>query len=292
MTQSGPPTHRPAPPAAAVPAASGILHGISGMPRTVLRYRGLIRAIVAKELAGRYSGTLLGPFWLLIPPAFMIFVYTVVFSQLMAPRLPGIDGAFGYSIYLCAGLLVWTPFLEAMQRAKSVFVDHANLIKKNAFPRPVLFVPVALVAAVNFALLALAFLVFLLLTRGWPDSALFVWVPACAALATLLGLAVGAVLATLNVFFRDVGQVADLAAQLLFWATPIVYPASIVPERVRELMALNPMYPLVRASQQAALGSGPVDVPSLLLPLVVCAVVAIVSGWLFSRARTDLLDRL
>lgn len=222
----------------------------------------------------------------------MIFIYTVVFSQLMAPRLPGIDDAFGYSVYLCAGLLIWTPFFEAMQRAKSVFVDHANLIKKSAFPRPVLFVPVVVVAAVNFALLALAFLAFLLLTRRWPEAGLFVWVPVCAAIAILLGLAIGAALATLNVFFRDVGQLADLAAQLLFWATPIVYPASIVPASVLGLLSLNPLFPLVRASQQVALGQEGVDLASFGLPLAAVAVTALLSTWLFARARTDLLDRL
>lgn len=292
MTQIGPPSHRSHQTAGAASAVPGIGARIASVPQTVLRYRGLIRAIVVKDLAGRYSGSLLGPLWLVIPPVFMIFIYTVVFSRLMGARLPGIDDAFGYSIYLCAGLLVWTPFLEAMQRAKSVFVDHANLIKKSAFPRPVLFVPVMLVAAVNFALLALAFFGFLLLTRGWPDTAALAWVPVCAALATLLGLAIGAVLATLNVFFRDVGQIADLASQLLFWATPIVYPASILPQGVLDVISLNPMFPLVRASQQAALGVGPVDLQSFVPPVVVTAAIAMVAAWLFARARTDLLDRL
>lgn len=292
MTQPGPRPATPLRPDGAGPAPSGIGRGIVGIPGTVLRYRGLIRAIVVRDLAGRYTGTLLGPFWLLIPPAFMIFIYTVIFSQLMAPRLPGIDDAFGYSVYLCAGLLVWTPFFEAMQRAKGVFVEHANLIKKNAFPRPVLFVPVVVVAAVNFAMLALAFLAFLLLTRRWPDPGLLVWIPVSAGIATLLGLAIGAMLATLNVFFRDVGQLADLAAQLLFWATPIVYPASIVPARVLGLLSLNPLFPLVRASQQSALGQSPVDLESLLPPLAAVAVVGLLSIGLFARARTDLLDRL
>lgn len=289
MAQSRVGSHRSVPPAH---PALGIGRGIASLPGTVVRYRSLIRAIVARELASRYRGSLLGPLWLVIPPAFMIFIYTVVFSRLMGSRLPGVEDAFGYSIYLCAGLLVWTPFLEAMQRAKGVFVEHANLIKKSAFPRPVLFVPVALVAAVNFALLALAFLVFLLLARGWPATPFFVWVPVCAGLAILLGLAVGAVLSTLNVFFRDVGQFADLAAQLLFWATPIVYPASIVPERALAWMSLNPMFHVVQASQKAALATGPVDPASLTPALVVTAIVALLSAWLFARARTDLLDRL
>ena len=257
----------------------------------MFRYRGLIRAIVSRELAGRYTGSLLGPLWLIIPPVFMIFIYTVVFSQFMRSRLPGSSDAYAYSIYLCAGLLVWTPFLEAMQRAKNVFIEHANLIKKSAFPRPVLFVPVAIVAAVNFGLLALAFLGFLLFSRGLPDPAL-AWVPLCAAIATLLGLALGAVLAVLNVFFRDVGQIAELAAQLLFWATPIVYPASILPEAILDVLALNPLFPLVHASQQAALGAGPVDARSFLAPLVCTVLVALLAGVLFSRAKADLMDQL
>lgn len=261
------------------------------LPAAILRFRGLIRAIVVRELAGRYRGSLLGPLWLLIPPVFMIFIYTVVFSEFMRSRLPGSGDVFGYSIYLCAGLLVWTPFLESMQRARNVFVEHANLIKKNAFPSPILFVPVAIVAAVNFCLLGVAFLGFLLLSGRVPGPAL-AWLPVCAALSALLGLAVGAVLAVMNVFFRDVGQFADLGAQLLFWATPIVYPSSILPERVREWMILNPLIPLVDAGQQVALGSGTIHPVALAVPLACAAAVAALGALLYARARPDLLDRI
>lgn len=264
---------------------------LRNLPGAAIRYRGLVRAIVARELIGRYSGSLLGPLWLIIPPVFMIFIYTVVFSQVMHSRLPGNNDTFGYSIYLCAGLLVWTPFLDAMQRAKNVFIEHANLIKKSAFPRSILFVPVAVVAAINFILLAIAFLGFLLITRGLPAPAL-AWIPVCAALAACLGLAVGAILAVLNVFFRDVGQVADLAAQLLFWATPIVYPASILPPAVLDLMGFNPLFPLVRISQNAALDSGALDGHTLLLPLLGTVIAGVLAVLLFSRARADLMDQL
>lgn len=271
---------------------TGTWQELRALPGVVFRYRGLIRAIVAKELVGRYNGSLLGPLWLIIPPVFMIFIYTVVFGQLMHSRLPGSTDTFGYSVYLCAGLLIWTPFLEAMQRGKNVFIDHANLIKKSAFPRPILFIPVATVAAINFALLALAFLGFLGIARGLPSPLVLAWIPLCAALAACLGLAMGAILAILNVFFRDVGQLADLAAQLLFWATPIVYPVSILPPALRDWMSLNPLFPLVLASQGAALGNGPADGISLLMPLLWAAVGALLAALLFVRARSDLMDQL
>ena len=260
------------------------------LPATVFRYRGLIRAIVVKELVGRYNGSLLGPLWLIIPPLFMVFIYTVVFAQLMGSRLPGLSDTFGYSIYLCAGLLVWTPFLDAMQRSRGVFLEHANLIKKTAFPRSILFVPVILVAGINLALFSVAFFGFLFFTKF--SVAALVWMPLCALVALLLGVAVGAVLAVLNVFFRDIGQGADLAVQLLFWATPIVYPASILPKAAAEWLGFNPMYPLVRASQTVATGIGQLDVLSLAYPVACALGVMVLASLLFARAQADLMDRI
>lgn len=269
----------------------GVLAGLLRFPANVYRFRGLVRAIVVRELAGRFTGTLLGPAWLLIPSVFMIFIFTVVFSQVMLARLPGNQGAFAYSIHLCAGMLVWVPFLEAFQRARNVFIDHANLIKKNAFPLPVLFVPVGLLAFVSFALLAIAFAGFMGVTGqgAWGAFGVF---GLHAILAILFGLALGAAFAVLNVFFRDVGQFTDLAAQLLFWATPIVYPASVLPPGIREFLALNPLYPLVQTSQQFALGA-PHAAPSGYLAVLLSLAGALVAGiLLYRRARPDLLDRL
>src|SRR5476649_2816654 len=93
--------------------------------KDVLRFRGLIYAITLRELKSRYAGSTLGPLWLIVPPVFMVFIYTVIFSRLMQARMPGIDHQYAYSIYLCAGLITWNLLLELVQRGKGVFQEDA-----------------------------------------------------------------------------------------------------------------------------------------------------------------------
>src|SRR5690606_30066910 len=118
------------------------------------RFRGLVRAIAERDLRARYTGSVLGPLWLILQPLAMILIYTLVFSQVMQARLPGTQaGTFGYSVFICAGLISWGLFTEISQRTKGMFLEHANLIKKVHFPKLVLLVPIVVVACFNFLVL-------------------------------------------------------------------------------------------------------------------------------------------
>ena len=114
------------------------------MLRALWAYRGFISGSVKREFQSKYRNSLLGAAWTVINPLAMIVVYTVIFSQVMKARLPGVDSAFAYSIYLCAGLLTWGFFAEIVGRAQNVFIEHANLMKKLSFPRMTLPIIVVL----------------------------------------------------------------------------------------------------------------------------------------------------
>jgi lipopolysaccharide transport system permease protein len=120
--------------------------------RALWAYRGFIVGSVKREFQSNYRTSMLGAAWMLINPLAMIFVYTVIFSQIMQAKLPGIESAFAYSIYLCAGVLTWGLFSEITVRAQNVFVAQANLLKKISFPRLCLPVAVVANACVNFAI--------------------------------------------------------------------------------------------------------------------------------------------
>lgn len=113
-----------------------------GMLRSMWSYRGFISGSVKREFQSRYRNSLLGAAWTVLNPLAMIVVYTVIFSQVMRARLPGVDSGFAYSIYLCAGVLTWGLFAEIVSRAQNVFLKNANLIKKISFPRICLPVPI------------------------------------------------------------------------------------------------------------------------------------------------------
>ena len=212
-------------------------------------YRGFILGSVKREFQSKYRNSLLGAAWTVINPLAMIVVYTVIFSQVMKAKLPGMDSSFGYSIYLCAGSLTWGLFAEIVGRGQNIFLDNANLLKKISFPRMTLPTIAVLNALVNFAIIFSLFLAFLVAAGFWPG---WVLVAALAVLAVqlLLAIGLGMVLGVLNVFFRDVGQFFGIFLQFWFWFTPVVYPASILPEQVKLFMAWNPMYPVIGSYQR------------------------------------------
>src|SRR3546814_309074 len=133
-------------------AVYGACAMVMALTRSVWGYRGFILGNVKREFQSKYRNSLLGAAWTVLNPLAMIVVYTVIFSEVMRAKLPGIDTTFGYSIFLCAGVLVWTYFAEIIGRAQSVFIENANLLKKISFPRMCLPVVVVANATLNFAI--------------------------------------------------------------------------------------------------------------------------------------------
>ena len=215
-----------------------------GLLRDVWHYRGFVQGSIRREIATQYRGSLLGATWVLIGPTVMILIYTLVFSHLMQSRLSGVDSAFGYGIFLCAGLLPWTLFTESITRLQAVFVTNSNLMKKAMFPRICLPVIALGTATFNFAVIGTLFLIFLLVSGSFPGPVLLAALPALA-VQVALAMGLGMLAATLNVFFRDVGQAVTLALQFWFWLTPIVYPLGSLPGWAQSVLAWNPMAVLV-----------------------------------------------
>lgn len=259
--------------------------------RALWAYRGFILGSMQREFQARYRNSLLGATWAVLNPLAMIVVYTVIFSQIMQARMPGLDPTFGYSIYLCAGLLTWGLFAEITSRAQNMFIEHGNLLKKLSFPRLCLPVVVVGSAGLNFAIIFGLFTVFLLISGhfpGWPFLAL---VPVLLVLV-LLAIGLGITLGVLNVFFRDVGHAFGIFLQFWFWLTPIVYPASVLPAGLRPWLVLNPMASLMTAFQDILATSQWPKWDSL-WPTALLAVATCVLGLrLFRRRSGELVDEL
>ena len=221
---------------------------MGAMLKSLWAYRGFILGSVKREFQSKYRNSLLGAAWTVINPLAMIIVYTVIFSQVMRAKLPGIDTTFAYSIYLCAGVITWGLFAEITGRAQNVFLEHANLLKKLSFPRLCLPVILILNAGVNFLIIFGLFTAFLVISGNFPGWVYFATIPLLIIqIAFAVGL--GITLGVLNVFFRDIGQLFGVVLQFWFWLTPIVYPVTILPQSLRPLMDLNPMAGLVGAYQ-------------------------------------------
>jgi lipopolysaccharide transport system permease protein len=259
------------------------------------RVRTFVWSLVVREFRARYLGSALGAGWNVVQPLAQIFVYTIVFAQVMGARLRGVDDPLAYGIFLCAGLLPWTAMAEVIERSKGIYLEHSGLLKHSSFPRWTLPAVVVGTATINFAVIFLVFLGVLGVMGKLPGLSLLALAPAFAIQGALaIGIALG--LSALNVYLRDLGPAVSIAMQFWFWLTPIVYPIAVVPAVLQPWLRCNPLVPIVECSQAAILSSPLTDWPAMLIglwPSALIAVVAVFTGWrIHRRLAPNLADEL
>lgn len=259
--------------------------------KALYQYRGFILGSVKREFQSRYRRSMLGALWLVLQPLAMILIYTLVFSQVMRAKLPGIDSSYAYSIYLCAGSLTWGLFAEIIGRAQGVFIENANMLKKLNFPRICLPAIISLSALLNFAIIFALFMLFLIVVGHFPGFSLIAMLPLLL-LQMAFALGLGITLGVLNVFFRDVGQFMGIFLQFWFWFTPIVYPMAIIPEWAHRYMMMNPMADMVVAYQTILVQHQWPDWGSLWPALVISVVTLVLGLHLFRKHSADMVDEL
>ena len=264
---------------------------IASLSREAWQFRDFILASVKREFAARYQGTQLGVFWPIAHPLALIVIYTLIFSEIMRPRLPGYEGRFAYSIYLTAGLITWTLFADLLTRLVGVFVHNGGLLKKVSIPKIAFPVIATASALVHFAIILAIFVVFLMVTGAFPGTPLLGIIPVLA-IAVLFSLGLGVLLGTINVFYRDVEQSTGIFLQFWFWLTPIVYPADAVPEFVRMVLSWNPLWPVVRAMHDIFLNQRYPAWPTLIYPLVFAMVLVTLGRTAFNHLAHELVDEL
>ncbi len=257
----------------------------------IWQYRGFILGNVKREFQSKYRNSLLGVTWSVLNPLSMIVVYTVIFSQVMRAKLPGVDSQYAYSIYICSGILTWGLFADIILRSQNVFLDNANLIKKLNFPKICLPVTVIGSALVNFSIIFSLFTIFLIVSNDFPGIPYFALIPILL-IMMVLAIGLGMVVGVMNVFFRDVGQFFGIVLQFWFWLTPIIYPATILPESLHPLMKYNPMASIVDACQKILVHGTLPDWQGLLYPLCLGAVLCIIGMNLFRKHIGEMVDEL
>jgi lipopolysaccharide transport system permease protein len=245
-----------------------------------------------REVIGRYRGSMLGLLWALFNPLVMLAMYTFLFGVVFRARwgLAG-EGGFEYGLVLFIGLIVHGVFAECVTRAPGLLLQHVNLVKRVVFPLEVL--PwTLLVSALFHAVVSLTVwfaVAFLTGVRpGWTALLLpLVLVP-------LAPLTLGCTwfLASLGVFVRDVGQLVVLAVTMLLFLSPILYPATAVPQEYRGLLALNPLTPIVEGARAVLVAGRLPDFTRLGLALALNLLVAWLGYWWFQRTRKGFADVL
>ncbi|EFL92711.1 permease component pf ABC-type transporter [Candidatus Regiella insecticola LSR1] len=255
------------------------------------RYRFFIFSSIKTELRTKFIRSRLGGLWMILNPLAQVIIFAFVLSAVLSARLPGINNQYAYAIYLMAGTLGWTLFAEIVNRCLTLFIDNGNILKKLAFPKIALPLIVMGSALVNNLLLFIAILAIFGLLGHTPGMALL-WLPILMAIMVALALGIGLTLGILNVFIRDIGQVVPVVMQFVFWLTPIVYMANIIPAQYHSWLVCNPLIPIVTAYQDILLYNRAPQWLDLTNTLIIALVLLLGSLVLFRKASPEMVDQL
>lgn len=240
-------------------------------------YRDLLFFLAWRDISVRYKQTALGAAWAIIQPFFSMVVFSLFFGQLA--KIPS-DGV-PYPIFSYTAMLPWTYFSSAMTNSSNSLVGSSNLLTKVYFPRLVIPLASVLPAVVDFAIafvVLLGMMVFYHITPTWN----LIWLPAFLLLALITALGVGLWLSAMNVKYRDIRYVIPFLVQFWMFASPVTYPASMVPERWRVLYGLNPMAGVIEGFRWALLGTNTAPGP-IIAASVAAALFLLISGAFYFR---------
>jgi homopolymeric O-antigen transport system permease protein len=252
--------------------------------------RDLILLFVRRDFVAVYKQTILGPLWYLIQPLLTTVIFTFIFGSVA--KLPT-DGLPQFLFYM-SGTVVWAYFSSCLTKTSDTFITNANLFGKVYFPR--LSVPVSILMS-NLIAFGIQFGFFLFFMGYFAVSGSVIrpnwWIlltPLLIFIMAGLGLGLGIIVSSLTTKYRDLRFLVQFGAQLLMYATPVIYPASSVPERFRWIIEANPMTPIVEAFRYAFLGAGSVNPGQLLYSLVVTLVIVVLGIIMFNRVEATFMD--
>lgn len=199
----------------------------------------LLLAITLRDIRVRYQGTFLSFIWWIARPLTLGTVLYFALGRVLRVDVPN------YSVFLLSALFPWFWFSGAVQQATGIFVGNGGLLKKVRFPKLILPLSAVLFNTSQFLLTLPILIGFVLVAGISPSTTWIIGIPALIVLQLLLLIGLGTLLATLNVFFRDLGPMVDVALLLLFYLSAIIFPLDMVPDKFRPFLALNPVAPLI-----------------------------------------------
>lgn len=250
----------------------------------VWEHRELLYFLVWRDIRVRYKQTLIGVAWSVVQPLFTMLIFTAFFGMLA--KLP--SDKLPYPLFYYAALLPWTYFSGALQQVTNTMIEHQRVITKVYFPRVILPLAAVLAGLVDFAV-AVPLLAGMMVIYGIVPGFAMLLLPAFLLLAVVTAFAVGLWLSALNAIYRDVRYVVPFFIQCWMFASPVVYPSSLVPEHWRALYGINPMAGVIEGFRWAVLGQG--QAPMLLGVSLLTVLIVLVGGLLyFQRMEGTIVD--
>jgi lipopolysaccharide transport system permease protein len=251
----------------------------------IWRYRELLYFLVWRDVKVRYKQTVIGAAWVILQPVLAIIVFTAVFAYFA--KIPS-DG-LPYPVFALAGLLPWNYFSRAMDRSVASLVDGGHLITKIYFPRLIAPLTAIMSPLVDFGIVFIL-LVIMLVWYGIVPSWGILALPLFLLLAMLTALAIGLWVGALYVRYRDVGHAVPFLTQIWLYASPVIYPTSLIPEKWRLIYSLNPMVGIIEGFRWGLLGGAPPDFRIMLVSTFVVGVLLFSGIVFFKRMEKTFAD--
>jgi lipopolysaccharide transport system permease protein len=255
--------------------------------RTLVRYRGLIQSLVARDLKARYRGSVLGFFWSFVNPLLLLLIYNFVFTYLLQNRA---EGTQPYAVFMFTALLPWTWFQSSLNEATGSLISGGNLIKKVLFPAEVLPIVTILSNMVHFLFglpILIAFMIYYQVVPDWADLP---WFPVVLLVQFIFTLALALILSALAVHFRDVKDLVSNLLTFWFFATPIIYWYDQFPQ-FKFYFDLNPFSHLAISYQELLFFPGSFGHKWWLLAMGAGSIVLFFAAyWLFDRLRDSFAE--
>ncbi len=284
---------------AAEAEAASVSASLAGLPRALIRpegagvqlnlgdlwaYRELLYFLTWRDIKVRYKQTLMGVAWVVVQPLLTMLIFTIIFTRFV--RLE--EGAIPYPLFAYAGLLLWTFFSVSVTSGTNSLIGNTSLVTKVYFPRA--FIPAAAVGAglVDFgvgALLLAALAVYYGVSVTWG----LLLLPVFVGLAAALALAMGMIASALTVRYRDLRHALPFLLQLWMFASPVIYPMGVVPERWRWVLAANPLTGVLEGFR-AALAGTEFDWRLVAVPAVAAPLLLVVAFYVFRRLEDTFAD--
>lgn len=244
----------------------------------LFRYKDLFYFLSIRDIKVRYKQTAIGIVWALFLPVITMIIFTIFFGNFAQISSDGIP----YPIFVYVGLLFWNFFSQSVNNASASLVGNEGIIKKIYFPKLLLPASSIFVCLVDFLVAALVFVGLMVYYQFVPSWETWLVIPLLVLLTYLVSLGLGLLLAAVNVKFRDVRFIAPLFIQLLFFVTPVIFPASIVSPEHQWILNLNPMSGIISAARSVMFGQTAIDWSALGMAIAVI-VASVVIGLIYFR---------
>ena len=253
--------------------------------KNLYNYRELLKTSVKKEVRSKYKNSFLGVLWSFLNPLLQIAVYALIFSLILSNQQPH------YAVFLCCGLIPWTFFSSAINKAAFTFIENGNIIKKVYFPREIIPISVVTGETVNFLISTIIIFGFVIFS-GMGISKYIIFYPLILIAQYLVILGIAFIISSICVYLRDLQHFIGIALQLLFYAAPIVYSPSSIPDNYQWILKYNPMTYIINAYRDIFYNQTMIDIKHILIVLLIGIIGCIVGYFIFSKLQKGFAEQL